>query len=57
MHAASYVREAKKQWEALPPRDRLAIFLRMGHILSTDFRPVLNAATILGQVRGLPLNP
>ena len=41
---------AKKQWNALPARDRLAVFVRMGELLRTDFRPFLNAATILGQV-------
>jgi len=41
--------EAKKQWENMPWQDRAAIFLKAAELLSTKYRQVLNAATMLNQ--------
>jgi 1-pyrroline-5-carboxylate dehydrogenase len=41
--------EAQREWAAWPWEDRLAVFLRAGDLLATSWRPVLNAATMLGQ--------
>lgn len=40
---------AKKQWENLPWEDRAAIFHRAASLISTKYRYILNAATMLGQ--------
>lgn len=40
---------AKKQWEATPWEDRAAIFHKMGSLISSKYRYILNAATMLGQ--------
>ena len=40
---------AKKAWEATPWEDRAAIFHKMGSLISTKYRYILNAATMLGQ--------
>lgn len=40
---------AKPAWEATPFHERAAIFLRAAELLATKYRPVLNAATMLGQ--------
>jgi len=41
--------KAKPKWEALAFEDRAAIFLRAANLLSTKYRPQINAATMLGQ--------
>jgi len=41
--------EAQREWAAWPWEDRLAVFLRAADLLATSWRPVLNAATMLGQ--------
>ncbi|HEX8693239.1 MAG TPA: L-glutamate gamma-semialdehyde dehydrogenase [Longimicrobium sp.] len=41
--------EAQREWAAWPWEDRLAVFLRAAELLATSWRPVLNAATMLGQ--------
>ena len=41
--------EAKHDWARTPWQDRTAIFLRAAQLLSGYMRPVLNAATMLGQ--------
>jgi 1-pyrroline-5-carboxylate dehydrogenase len=40
---------AKPMWEATPFHERAAIFLRAAELLATKYRPVINAATMLGQ--------
>jgi 1-pyrroline-5-carboxylate dehydrogenase len=40
---------ARKGWAALPWADRAAVFLKAADLLATKYRPVLNAATMLGQ--------
>ena len=40
---------AKRDWAAMPWTARAAIFLRAAELLSTKYRPILNAATMLGQ--------
>ena len=41
--------EAQREWASWPWEDRLAVFLRAAELLATRWRPVLNAATMLGQ--------
>lgn len=41
--------EARHDWSRTPWQDRIAIFLRAAELISSYMRPVLNAATMLGQ--------
>ncbi|NLW18864.1 MAG: L-glutamate gamma-semialdehyde dehydrogenase [Candidatus Cloacimonetes bacterium] len=41
--------KARRMWEEMPFYDRAAIFLKAAELLSTKYRPVINAATMLGQ--------
>jgi 1-pyrroline-5-carboxylate dehydrogenase len=41
--------KAWKEWSHWPWEDRLAVFQRAADLLATRYRPVLNAATMLGQ--------
>ena len=41
--------EAQREWASWAWEDRIAIFLRAAELLSTTWRPILNAATMLGQ--------
>jgi 1-pyrroline-5-carboxylate dehydrogenase len=41
--------KAWKDWSNWPWEDRLAVFQRAADLLATRYRPVLNAATMLGQ--------
>jgi len=41
--------DARKDWAGLPWEDRAAVFLKAAELLSTKYRPVLSAATMLGQ--------
>ncbi len=41
--------KAQADWAALPQTARAAIFLKAADLLATKYRPVLNAATMLGQ--------
>ncbi|HET7234276.1 MAG TPA: L-glutamate gamma-semialdehyde dehydrogenase [Longimicrobium sp.] len=41
--------DAQREWAAWPWEDRLAVFLRAADLLATSWRPVMNAATMLGQ--------
>jgi 1-pyrroline-5-carboxylate dehydrogenase len=50
IHAAQ---EAKPEWEEFHWSDRVAIFLKAADLLSGSFRPVLNAATMLGQSKNI----
>ena len=45
--------EARKQWAALPSEQRLSVFLKCAHLLSTTYRSKLNAATIVGQGKNM----
>ncbi|MHB8876039.1 MAG: L-glutamate gamma-semialdehyde dehydrogenase [Myxococcaceae bacterium] len=40
---------AKPEWAATPFHERAAIFLRAAELLATKYRPIMNAATMLGQ--------
>jgi 1-pyrroline-5-carboxylate dehydrogenase len=40
---------ARAEWASWPWHDRVAVFLRAAELLTTSWRPVLNAATMLGQ--------
>jgi 1-pyrroline-5-carboxylate dehydrogenase len=44
---------AKKAWEATPWEDRAAIFHKMASLISTKYRYILNAATMLGQSKSV----
>jgi 1-pyrroline-5-carboxylate dehydrogenase len=53
---ASHVEQAiqtalsvKEEWSLMPFVERAAIFLRAAELLATRYRPILNAATMLGQ--------
>jgi 1-pyrroline-5-carboxylate dehydrogenase len=46
VHAAV---EAQAEWASWGWEDRAAVFLRAAELLSTRWRPILNAATMLGQ--------
>jgi 1-pyrroline-5-carboxylate dehydrogenase len=47
--AADVAVSAQQEWARWPWEDRLAVFLRAADLLATRWRPVLNAATMLGQ--------
>ncbi|NUM88559.1 MAG: aldehyde dehydrogenase family protein, partial [Bdellovibrionales bacterium] len=44
---------AKKDWERLSWHDRAAVFLKAAELLATKYRPILNAATMLGQSKSV----
>ena len=43
---------AKQQWAGLSWANRASIFLKAADLIATKYRAVLNAATMLGQMRG-----
>ena len=45
--------EARKTWAEMSWEDRAAIFLKAADLLSKPFRPILNAATMLGQSKNV----
>jgi 1-pyrroline-5-carboxylate dehydrogenase len=47
--AIAAARAAKPDWAATPFHERAAIFLRAAELLATKYRPLINAATMLGQ--------
>jgi 1-pyrroline-5-carboxylate dehydrogenase len=47
--AIDAAREAHGPWARLPWQQRAAVFLRAAELLATKYRPILNAATMLGQ--------
>lgn len=44
---------ARKEWSAMRWEDRAAIFLKAAELLATEWRPVLNGATMLGQSKNV----
>jgi 1-pyrroline-5-carboxylate dehydrogenase len=40
---------ARREWSMVPFHERAAIFLRAADLLATRYRPLINAATMLGQ--------
>lgn len=48
-HAIAAAAKAKPAWAAMPWESRLSIFLKAADLLATKYRPILNAATMLGQ--------
>ncbi|WP_131736356.1 L-glutamate gamma-semialdehyde dehydrogenase [Actinomadura roseirufa] len=51
--AVAAAHAAAPGWRAMAPDDRAAIFLRAAELLAGPWRPVLNAATILGQSKSV----
>ncbi len=47
--AIEAARKARKYWASLPWEHRASVFLKAAELLSTSWRPVLNAATMLNQ--------
>jgi 1-pyrroline-5-carboxylate dehydrogenase len=47
--AIDAARDAWSSWSTTPWEDRAAVFLRAAELLSTTWRPTVNAATMLGQ--------
>ena len=45
--------KAKPAWEAMPWQERAAIFMKAGDLLTTKYRNVLNAATMLAQSKNV----
>src|SRR5690606_3114491 len=41
--------DARREWARWPWEERAAVFLRAAELLTTTWRPTLNAATMLGQ--------
>lgn len=44
---------AQKQWEETPWQDRAAIALKIAELISKKYRPLINAATMLGQAKNI----
>jgi 1-pyrroline-5-carboxylate dehydrogenase len=47
--AISAALEVRKEWAAMPWKQRAAIFLRAASLISGPYRQIINAATMLGQ--------
>ena len=45
--------EAHKQWSRTPWTTRAAIVMKMAELLATKYRPIMNAATMLGQSKNI----
>ncbi len=51
--AIQATKDAKEIWENMELADRASIFLKAADLLAGPFRPVLNAATMLGQSKNI----
>ncbi|MCH8907402.1 MAG: L-glutamate gamma-semialdehyde dehydrogenase [Candidatus Heimdallarchaeota archaeon] len=51
--AINAAKEAKDSWESLPSNDRASVFLKAAELLATTYRPIINAATMLGQSKNV----
>jgi 1-pyrroline-5-carboxylate dehydrogenase len=49
--AIDAARRAQRDWAAWPWEDRAAVFLKAAELLATEWRPTINAATMLGQAK------
>ena len=47
--AVEAANRAQRDWSRWPWEERAAVFLRAAELLATRYRPILNAATVLGQ--------
>src|SRR5438309_3497768 len=47
--AIAAARAARAHWAATPFHQRAAVFLKAAELLATQYRPLINAATMLGQ--------
>src|SRR5437870_1096396 len=47
--AIAAAQAARAEWAATPFHQRAAIFLKAAELLATKYRPLINAATMLGQ--------
>lgn len=45
--------KARKEWSEMAWEDRVSVFLRAAELLSTKYRPILNAATMLTQSKNV----
>lgn len=43
--------EAQRQWDLVPLKERINIWLRAADMMATKYRQTLNAATMLGQAK------
>lgn len=48
-HAIASALEARASWSAMPWEDRASVFLKAADLVSTKYRGMINAATMLGQ--------
>ncbi|MDR0787665.1 MAG: L-glutamate gamma-semialdehyde dehydrogenase [Gemmatimonadota bacterium] len=49
LQAVQAAKEASREWASWRWEDRVAVFLRAADLLANSWRPILNAATMLGQ--------
>jgi 1-pyrroline-5-carboxylate dehydrogenase len=47
--AVKAAKEAQREWAAWPWEERCAVLLKAADLLATSYRPIINAATMLGQ--------
>jgi 1-pyrroline-5-carboxylate dehydrogenase len=47
--AIAAAEKGRKEWAALPWWERASVFLKAADLLATKYRPIMNAATMLGQ--------
>lgn len=51
--AIQATKDAKEEWEFMDWNDRASIFLKAADLLAGPYRPILNAATMLGQSKNI----
>ena len=49
LEAVAAAEKARKEWARLPWWERASVFLKAADLLVTKYRPIMNAATMLGQ--------